>query len=118
MKNQRREAWASLRWPRLGIGCGLVGIGGEQIPLQAVPLHEAVQRRTVHAGDAGGLGHVASRLLYEPREVTPLEGRQEAFTRGVIALSRRTVGLERARGLRRGTGRVLLLADEGDILGL
>ncbi len=44
-----------------------------RLAMQPVPLHEPVERRSVDARNACGLGHVARRALQEPSEVSHFE---------------------------------------------
>src|SRR5690606_38852944 len=59
--------------------------------IELVLLHEPVQRRPVHAGDARGFGHVPVRLADQPFQVAALELRQQATARDVVGLTTEVV---------------------------
>ena len=61
-------------------------------------LHQPVQRGPVDARDAGGLRHVAAGPVDEPGQVLPFELRNDAVSRGVIALFEQ--GRDQRRGIR------------------
>src|SRR2546422_732614 len=82
--------------------------------LEPVPSHQAVQRRAVHTRDARRLGHVPAHPVDEPGEVLPLELRDHAVPRGVVALLEQ--GRHQGRGVRVGGG--LLVRDELQVLRL
>src|SRR5207245_7059147 len=90
----------------------LLRAAGQQVALEAMPLHEPVERRAVDLCEPRRFREVAARPHHDARQVAPVEPGQQAVAGGVIA---RLVALRLlVRQLLRIGPRGL---DEGNVLG-
>src|SRR6266404_3383119 len=86
--------------PRESLLRSVLGIARQQPPLQAVALHQPVQRRPVQPRNAGRARYVAPRLRDQLLQEAALEPPEQALAGGAIALGDRVVGvLDRRRAL-------------------